>query len=396
MEKELDTHMTLGINGLGRIGKLLLWNSVQRKYFQKIVVNIGRPAGTSFTDLAHYVERDSTYGRLHTFLHGNAADPVITDLDETKKTMCLDGVAVQFLQSARNPKDIAWAEHDARVVADTTGAFLDPVKDPDAPGGSVRGHLLAGADKVVVSAPFKMKNAGEEIPEDAVTTVMGINDSAYDPRRHRIVSNASCTTTCLAHMFRPLLNAFGADRILTASMATVHAATGSQQVLDRLPGAKKADLRKNRSILNNIILTSTGAAKALIQVIPEMSTIGFLAESVRIPTSAGSLIILVVNIQESMEGGFITRERINGIYQEAQKSNPIEISDIFRKAKRVFRHPGMAPGRGGHRGPRNPHPHRGSGHQPQTGPGTGPENHRGPERSRGAGAHDQGRDLRLV
>ena len=108
------------------------------------------------------------------------------------------------------------------------------------------------------------------MPDDVVTTVMGINDNVYDPRRHKIISNASCTTTCLAHMIKPLLNAFGSKKILSASMATVHAATGSQQVLDRLPKTGATDLRKNRSIMNNIILTTTGAANALRLVIPEM------------------------------------------------------------------------------------------------------------------------------
>jgi glyceraldehyde 3-phosphate dehydrogenase len=132
-----------------------------------------------------------------------------------------------------------------------------------------------------------------------------------------MISAASCTTTCLAFMVKPLLDYFGADKILSASMVTVHAATGSQEVLDRVPDAKTTDLRKNRSILNNIILTSTGAAKALSLVIPEMKRIGFIAESVRIPTSSGSLIVLVVNIQdESMEHP-INRTTVNQVYEKA-------------------------------------------------------------------------------
>jgi glyceraldehyde 3-phosphate dehydrogenase len=160
------------------------------------------------------------------------------------------------------------------------------------------------------------------MPEDAVTTVMGINSNSYDPRRHKLVSNASCTTTCLAHMMKPLLNAFGAKRILSASMATIHAATGSQQVLDRLPKTGKTDLRKNRSILNNIILTSTGAAKALALVIPEMNQIGFIAESVRIPTSTGSLIILVLSLQEHIDQETIGRRVINAVYRQAAEVDP--------------------------------------------------------------------------
>ena len=169
------------------------------------------------------------------------------------------------------------------------------------------------------------------MPEDAVTTVMGINANEYDPRRHRIVSNASCTTTCLAHMMKPLINAFGAKRILSASMATIHAATGSQQVLDRLPKTGKTDLRKNRSILNNIILTSTGAAKALRLVIPEMEQIGFIAESVRVPTSSGSLIILVLGIQENPLEEPIRREAINEVYEHAAELDPNGYLQFTRK-----------------------------------------------------------------
>lgn len=312
-----EGRMKLGINGFGRIGKLTAWHHVGRKYFTEIVVNIGRQAGTGLADVAHYLERDSTYGALHTFLHGCHATPVITDVDESAGTMVVDGVTVRFLRSARIPQAIDWKAHDVRLVVDTTGQFLDPALPADHPSGSARGHLEAGAEKLVVSAPFKIKEEGVPMPADAITTVMGINASDYDPRRHRIVSNASCTTTCLAHMIKPLINAFGAGRILSASMATVHAATGSQQVLDRLPKSGKTDLRKNRSILNNIILTSTGAAKALRLVIPEMEQIGFIAESVRVPVSSGSLIILVLSIQESPSEKPIRREVINSVYEQA-------------------------------------------------------------------------------
>jgi len=149
---------------------------------------------------------------------------------------------------------------------------------------------------------------------------MGINDDDYDASRHNLVSAASCTTTCLSYMIKPLLETLGAENLLSASMVTVHAATGSQQVLDRLPAAGAADLRKNRSILNNIILTTTGAAKALGLVIPEMRNIGFIAESVRIPTSSGSLIVLVINIQDE-PGKPTKREFINSLYREYATNN---------------------------------------------------------------------------
>lgn len=312
----------LGINGVGRIGKLTLWQHIARKYFDEIVINIGRKAGNSLGDIADYIEKDSTYGPLHRFLYGFNSASVIKDIDDAEGTMNIDGITVRFLRDTRNPAEIEWSSHDVRLVVDTTGQFIDPTLPPDAPKGSARGHLDAGADKLIVSAPFKIKDKGKPMPEDAVTTVMGINDNDYDPRRHRIISNASCTTTCLAHMMKPLINALGYKRILSASMSTVHAATSSQQVLDRLPKAGADDLRKNRSVMNNIILTTTGAAKALRLVIPEMEYIGFIAESVRIPTTTGSLIILVLNFQEDPAGSSIRREVINDIYRSAAASDP--------------------------------------------------------------------------
>jgi glyceraldehyde 3-phosphate dehydrogenase len=312
----------LGINGFGRIGKLTLWHHVGRKFFHELVVNIGRGVGAGLNDIAHYIERDSTYGSLSRYLYGFRGQPVITDLVEEGGSMRIDGIPVRFLRSHRNPAEIAWRENGVSLAVDTTGQFLDPSLDGGHPKGALRGHLDAGVEKVIVSAPFKIADKRAQTPEDAVTTVMGINDNDYDPRRHRIISNASCTTTCLAHMVKPLINHFGAKQILSASMSTIHAATGSQQVLDRLPNAGGVDLRKNRSIMNNIILTTTGAAKALRLVIPEMSEIGFIAESVRIPTGTGSLIILVVNFQEEMNGESIRREVINNVYRQAQADDP--------------------------------------------------------------------------
>jgi len=317
-----NSGLKLGVNGLGRIGKLTVWHHVARKYFDEIVVNIGRQAGSSLADIAHYVERDSTYGWLHGFLYGHQARPVISDLDEVDGSVMIDGLKVRFLRNDRDPAHIDWDLHGVRLVVDTTGKFLDPNKGKTDSQGTIRGHLVSGADKVIISAPFKPQDKTAPIAEDAVTTVMGINANDYDPRRHKIISNASCTTTCLAHMMKPLINAFGPKKIMSASMATVHAATGSQQVLDRLPQSGKIDLRKNRSIINNIILTTTGAARALRQVIPEMEEIAFIAESVRIPINSGSLIILVINLQEEPGGEYVRREMINDIYRQAAADGP--------------------------------------------------------------------------
>lgn len=313
--------MNLGINGLGRIGKLSLWHHVSRKHFSGLVVNIGRNVGAGLQDLAAAIERDSTYGRLGTYLHGHRTGRVIQELDEANGTMVIDGVPVRILREARNPKDISWREHSIKLVVDTTGVFKDPTADAGDAKGAMRGHLQAGAEKVILSAPFKIKSKGLDMPDDSITTVMGINDEIYDPAKHALISAASCTTTCLSYMIKPLMERLGAERILSASMVTVHAATGSQQVLDRLPGAGAGDLRKNRSILNNIILTTTGAAKALALVIPEMESIGFMAESVRIPTSSGSLIILVLNLQDDLDAP-TKRAAINNIYKEFAEISP--------------------------------------------------------------------------
>ena len=313
--------MKLGLNGLGRIGKLTLWNQVSRHFFSEIVVNLGRNVGSGLEDIAASIEKDSTYGRLSLYLNGCKGGRVIENLNEEKGSMTINGIPVTFLRKARNPKDIDWQANQVRLVVDTTGVFKDPTADPAEGKGSVRGHLQAGAEKVLVSAPFKIQAKGLDMPDDAITTVMGINDDDYDPAQHSIISAASCTTTCLSYMIKPLLDHFGADRMLSASMVTVHAATGSQQVLDRLPGAGAADLRKNRSILNNIILTTTGAAKALSLVIPEMKSIGFIAESVRIPTSSGSLIVLVLNLQDELDNP-IKRTLLNSIYEEYAKTSP--------------------------------------------------------------------------
>jgi glyceraldehyde 3-phosphate dehydrogenase len=312
--------MKLGINGLGRIGKLTLWHHVARKHFKEIVVNLGRTVGTSFQDLAEYIEKDSTYGWLPVWLYGHKANRVIEELNEKEGTMVIDGVKVKFLMKNRNPKDIEWREEGVKLVVDCTGKFRDPNASPDDPKGAARGHFQAGAEKVIISAPFKVKDKEKGIPEDTITMVYGINEEMYNPQKHHLISSASCTTTCLAYMMKPLLDYFGPERILSASMVTVHATTSSQSILDRVPKEGEKDLRRARSVFNNIILTSTGAAEALGLVIPEMQKIGFIAESVRVPLTTGSLIILTVNIQDESLENHITKDLINNIYKEAAET----------------------------------------------------------------------------
>ena len=314
-----DKKAVLGINGLGRIGKLTLWNHIARKHFREIVVNIGRRAGTRLDDIALYIEKDSSYGYLNNYLYGYKAQRVIENIDENRGTMTIDGIPVTVLRESRNPRNIPWGEHGAKVVVEATGKFTNPTVPFDAAEGSVRGHLESGAEKVIVSAPFKVKDRNIPMPPDIVTVVMGINEQEYQHAKHQIISGASCTTTCLAHMVKPLMDYFGAEKIISASMDTVHSCTGTQEVLDRLPKAGATDLRKSRSVMNNIILTTTGAAKTLGLVIPEMNRIGFMAESVRIPISTGSLIILVITLRDETDKPPVSREIINNIYRDAAR-----------------------------------------------------------------------------
>lgn len=309
--------LKLGINGVGRIGKLSIWHHVARKSFQGLVVNVGRDAGRGLQDIVQYLERDSTYGPLDRYLYGYRGGRVIEGFNENESTMRVNGVPVTILMGSRNPIEIPWKQHGVEIVMDCTGAFRDPTIAPEGPKGSMRGHLEAGARKVIISAPFKIKDKSTSMPEDSVTTIQGINEDDYDSSKHSLISTASCTTTCLAFMVKPILDHLGAEPILGASMVTVHAATGSQEVLDRMPDAGATDLRKHRSLLNNIILTTTGAADALVLVIPEMKGIGFMAESVRVPINTGSLVILVLNVQDDNPEAPIGRDFINDIYRKA-------------------------------------------------------------------------------
>ncbi len=327
---------TLGINGLGRIGKLTLWNQLLKDTFDSFVINLGRDVGTSFEDLLQTITYDSTYGSLDTFLYGHSGKKVTI-----RKKACdsleitLEGRSVRFLTSSRNPKDLPWREEKAKLVIDCTGVFLDPALPEDSPKGSVRGHLAGGSEAVIVSAPFKSKEP--ELPRDAQMFLHGINHLDYDPVKHRIISGASCTTTALSHMMKPLLEHEKTSRILTASMSTVHAATNTQSILDSVPRGGTGDMRKNRSALNNIIITSTGAARALEQVLPQIREIGFMADSVRIPTQTVSLISLNVNFRTSLDATgnpVISRELLNGIYRNAA-GGPLKDNLVFSDRQHV-------------------------------------------------------------
>jgi glyceraldehyde 3-phosphate dehydrogenase len=311
---------TLGINGLGRIGKLTLWYHLGHDSFDRFVVNVGRPVGTSMGSIAQYLGKDSTYGPLHRYLGGHLAKPDIQVIDENTGLIRAHGKEIVFLREARNPKDIPWRDNGVTLVVDATGKFRDPHAEADDPKGALRGHLAAGAKAVVQSSPFKSKREGVPLPADSAILIQGINHLDYDPGMHKLVSAASCTTTALAHMLRPLLVRDLTHNMITAGMSTVHAVTSSQPILDAVPGAGATDLRKSRSAANNVVITSTNAAKALEHVMPEIAAIGFMADSVRIPTASVSLVILNVTFQtEMLPDGTVSvdREKINAIYKEA-------------------------------------------------------------------------------
>ncbi|MBP7765006.1 MAG: glyceraldehyde-3-phosphate dehydrogenase [Deltaproteobacteria bacterium] len=317
----------LGINSLGRIGKLTLWHHIQRKYFQEIVVNQGRDIGMGMETIARLIEADATYGLLHRFLYGYKAKPCIQITDDKNGKMIIDGIPVTILRQERNPLNIPWRQYGADVVVDCSGSFKDPTVPVDDKKGSIRGHLNGGAKVVIHSAPFKIKNKALATPDDTITLIYGINHTAFDPKKHLLVSAASCTTTGLAHMVKPLLDNEETSTILTASMSTIHAVTNTQSVLDKLPKAGEKDIRKTRSILNNIILTSTGAAKALIEVIPEVKNIGFMGDSIRVPTNTLSLIVLNATFQAKRNGkgdaANIDTKKLNDIYEKTAQATPL-------------------------------------------------------------------------
>lgn len=310
----------LGINGFGRIGKMLIWYFAAHRTFDEIVVNTGREVGRGLEDIVHMLGADSTYGPAETFLFGVNGVRDIRVLDSDAGVISFFGIRIKVLRNARDPRQVDWRGEGVTLVVDATGRYLDPTVAADAASGSIRGHLTGGAMKVVASAPFKLRDKTAPLPDDSAMLIFGINHTDYDPARHHVLSAASCTTTALAHMMMPLLESERTANILTASLSTIHAATNSQTVLDTVPSSGAKDLRKTRSVLNNIILSSTGAARALEQVLPEIARVGFMADSVRIPTSTVSLINLNLTFNSPMtEKGepSVTRQYINDVYREA-------------------------------------------------------------------------------
>ncbi len=317
----LKSKKKLGINGAGRIGKLTLWNHILSGHFDGFVINTGRMVGKKIEDMIDYLMHDSTFGSLERFLYGYSGQKCTVKINDRQNNLVeINGIPIKIITKSRNPREINWAREGIQLVVECTGQFVDPSRPADHSRGSVRGHLESGAEKVIVSAPFKITDDALKKPEDSSMFVYGINHDKYDPSLHHVISAASCTTTGLAHMVKPLLETRETAQIITASMSTVHAATNGQQILDAAPKDGSSDLRKNRSVFNNIIITTTGAAHALEEILPEIQHVGFMADSVRVPTSTASLIMLNVTFNTQLNDSgepVVGRKLINDIYLKA-------------------------------------------------------------------------------
>ena len=247
----------LGINGFGRIGRIVLRAALKHPDVDVVAINDLTDAET----MAYLLKYDSVHGRLDAEVKAKGDSIQVGD-----KTIAI--------RSVKDPASIGWGELGVDIAAECTGIFRD--RD----GASK--HLAAGARKVIISAP-----AGN--PD--ITIVMGVNSNQYDPRQHHIISNASCTTNCLAPVAKVLLENFGLQRGL---MTTIHSYTGDQRLLD----FPHKDFRRARAAALSMIPTTTGAAKAVALVLPELSgKLNGLA--IRVPTPNVSLVDLVATVEKS-------------------------------------------------------------------------------------------------
>jgi glyceraldehyde 3-phosphate dehydrogenase len=267
----------VGINGFGRIGRNFFRSARDRgEGVEVVAVNDLGDAKT----MAHLLKYDSVLG------------PLGADVEATDGAIVVDSSELKLLNE-RDPAALPWESLGVDVVLESTGLFTKREQ--------AQLHLDAGASKVVISAPAT---------EPDVTLVLGVNDDAYDPEQHRIVSNASCTTNCVAPLAKVLNDAWGIE---SGFMTTIHAYTNDQQILD-LP---HKDLRRARAAAINLIPTSTGAAKAIGMVIPELA--GKVdGVSVRAPVPDGSLTDLVVRL-----GTEVTADEVNARYRELADSGPL-------------------------------------------------------------------------
>ncbi|MBU4127097.1 MAG: type I glyceraldehyde-3-phosphate dehydrogenase, partial [Proteobacteria bacterium] len=247
----------LGINGFGRIGRLIFRAAMNHPDVEVVAINDLTDSAT----MAHLLTYDS--------VHGNLGKAVKAKEDSIE----VAGRSVAFT-SIRNPEQLRWKELDVDIVAECTGLFIDYE--------NASKHLTAGARKVIISAPAKNPD---------ITIVMGVNSNQYDPGQHHIISNASCTTNCLAPVAKVLLENFG---IKCGLMTTIHAYTGDQRLID----FPHKDLRRARAAALSMIPTTTGAAKAVSLVLPELKgKLNGLA--IRVPTPNVSIVDFVATIEKS-------------------------------------------------------------------------------------------------
>ena len=265
----------VGINGFGRIGRQVL-KAMKEKYgdeFDVVAVNDLFPAEVN----AHLFKYDSNFGQYAGTVEVDGGD-IIVDGDRIK------------VFAERDPAKLPWGELGADIVVESTGVFRD--------GKKAAAHVAAGAKKVIISAPAK--------PADSVdlTIVLGVNDEMYDPAKHHILSNASCTTNCLAPAAKVVFDNFG---IVKGLMTTIHSYTNDQNVLD----FAHKDLRRARAAALNIIPTTTGAAKALALVIPEVKG-KFDGFALRVPTPTVSIVDFVAEMEKEASA-----EEINAAFKAA-------------------------------------------------------------------------------
>ena len=262
----------IAINGFGRIGRLVLRTILERHPAELDVVAVNDLFDIKTN--AHLFKHDSTFG------------PYKGAVSYTDNSIIVDGKEIKAF-AERNPADLPWAELGVDIVVESTGFFRNREK--------AALHLEAGAKKVIISAPAK----GEDI-----TIVIGVNDQDYDPANHHIISNASCTTNCLAPVAKVLSDKFG---IAHGLMTTIHAYTNGQRILDM--GHK--DLRRARAAALSIIPTTTGAAKAVALVLPELKGI-VDGMAMRVPTPTASVVDLVVTLKKD-----VTAEEVNAAFKQA-------------------------------------------------------------------------------
>lgn len=272
----------IAINGFGRIGRMVFRKAILDDNLEIVAVNASYPAET----LAHLIKYDTVHGRFN------------GEVKAEEKALVVNGKRVQLLDN-RNPEELPWKELNIDIVIEATGKFN--ARDKAAL------HLQAGAKKVVLTAPGKNED---------ITIVMGVNDQELNIAKHDVISNASCTTNCLAPVAKVLDKYFGIENGL---MTTVHAYTNDQNNIDN---PHKKDLRRARACAQSIIPTSTGAAKALALVLPQLQ--GKLhGMSLRVPTPNVSLVDLVVDLKRE-----VTIEEINEIFEKEANGDLKGILDI--------------------------------------------------------------------